>query len=218
MKVQDITVTGKGGLGFGWEIDGPTSNVTMQNITASNFGIISQPSGGASNITIQGGSYGPNYVYPDDWIVSNGTTNTNTNVVINGASIDDQVNTTAGAHFECLQVWAADGLTIENSKFWNCSDFGIFIQKAAATGVAPTPTNITIQNDWFDCCVTAINSTSPGTFNSANEVYSKNFAVMFPTDHGEGTWTNVVFRNNSGDGALDLGTNKTDTQTWSNFQ
>jgi hypothetical protein len=216
LTVLDINMAGQL-----WEIDGPTSDVTMEGVTAAHFRILSSASGGVSNVTVQGGSYGPNYTYPDNTIGSNAST-VNTNIVINGVVFHDQINTVSGAHFECLQVWDANGLTIENSKFTNCSYFDLFIQHVAGCpgsgNCPPTPTNITIQNDWFDCCVTAINSSSPGTFNPANEVYSKNFSVMFPTDHGEGTWSNVVFRNNSGDDALDLGTNKSDTQSWSSFR
>ena len=216
VRVLDIDMGGQL-----WEVDGPTSNVTMDGVTAGHFRILSSASGGASNISILGGSYGPNYSYPDNTIGSNASP-VNTNILIDGVLFHDQVNTVSGAHFECLQVWDANGLTIENSKFTNCSYFDLFIQHVAGcpgSGNCPaTPTNITIQNNWFDCCVTAINSSSPGTFNSANETYSKNFGVMFPTDHGEGTWSNVVFRNNSGDAALDLGTNRSDAQSWSNFR
>jgi hypothetical protein len=204
-----------------WEIDGPTRNVTMEGVTAAHFRILSSASGGVSNVTVQGGSYGPNYTYPDNTIGSNAST-VNTNITIDGVLFHDQINTVSGAHFECLQVWDANGLTVENSKFTNCSYFDLFVQHVGGCpgsgNCPPTPTNITIQNNWFDCCVTAINSSNPGTFNPANEVHSKNFSVMFPTDHGEGTWSNVVFRNNSGDDALDLGTNESDTQSWSTFR
>lgn len=202
--------------GQSWAINGPTHNVTMEGISAKTFSISSQPAGGAANITVHGGSYGPNHAYPDNQINSNGTANVNTNITINGVRFHDQYRDQAHAsdHFECIQIWSASGLTIENSRFTNCDVFDIFIQRcdpnACGTGTTPpTPTNITIQNNWLDCCTTAA---------SGAISYGKNYAVMFATDHSEGTWANVTIRNNSGDDKINLGTDRSDPQTWTNFQ
>ena len=211
LHVLDINMAGQL-----WEIDGPTSNVTMEGITAAHFRILSSASGGASDITLKGGSYGPNHAYPDNTIGSNAST-VNTNITIDGVLFHDQTldatDFNAGEHMECLQVWDANGLTIENSKFTNCEYFDLFLQHVAGcpgSGNCPsTPTNITIQNNWFDCCT---------SFRTGANSYYKNFAVMFATDHGEGQWSNVAFRNNSGDGSVDLGTNQADAQTWSSFR
>ena len=192
-----------------WEVDGPAHDVTMENVTAAKFLVYSTPSGGVTDLTIKGGSYGPNHVYPDDTIASNGTSNTNTNIVIDGVLFHDQSHSVQGQHFECLQVWAANGLTIQNSKFTDCSFFDIFLQKAAGSPVAPIPSNITIQNNWFDCCT---------DYTTGTNTYYKNYAIMFPSDHGEGIWSNITIRNNSGDAPLLLGTNSSDTITYSNFR
>jgi hypothetical protein len=195
-----------------WEIDGPTHDVTMENITAAKFLVYSTPAGGVSDLTIKGGSYGPNHVYPDDTIASNTTSNTNTNILIDSVLFHDQSHSVAGQHFECLQVWAANGLVIQNSKFTNCSYFDIFIQhvdQSACPLCAPTPSNITIQNDWLDCCT---------DYTTGSNTYYKNYAIMFPSDHGETRWSNVTIRNNSGDAPLLLGTNTTDSISYSNFR
>ena len=92
MHVRDVSLAGQL-----WEIDGPTSHVTMEGVTAEHF-YVTQPSGGVDDMTIKGGCYGPNYVYPDNTIASNGTSNTNTNILIAGVMFHDQSNTVSGAH------------------------------------------------------------------------------------------------------------------------
>ena len=202
--------------GQAWQIDGPTHDVTMENITAAKFLVYSTSSGGVSDLTVKGGSYGPNHGYPDNTIGSNAST-VNTNITIDGVLFHDQTldaaGYIAGAHMECLQVWDANGLTIENSRFSNCEYFDLFIQRIAGCpgsgNCPPTPTSITIENDWFDCCT---------SFRTGSNTYYKNYAIMFPSDHGEGTWANVVIRNNAADAPLLLGTNTSDAATYSNFR
>jgi hypothetical protein len=207
VHLKDVNLAGQV-----WQIDGPTHDVMMENITAAKFFVYSTASGGVSNLTIKGGSYGPNHVYPDDTIASSDTSNTNTNIVIDGVLFHDQSHSLAGQHFECLQVWAAKGLAIQNSRFTNCSYFDIFIQhvqRSACPACAPTPSDITIQNNWFDCCT---------DYTTGSNTYYKNYAIMFPSDHGEGTWANVTIRNNSADAPLLLGTNTSDAISYSNFR
>jgi hypothetical protein len=195
-----------------WEIDGPTSNVTMENITAANFWIGSQPAGGVRNITVLGGSLGPNHTYPDNIIGSNGSSAVNSNVVIDGVLFHDQTRSSSSSHFECLQVWNADGLTIQNSKFENCSVFSIELQHVGVGSTSyppPTPTNVTIQNNWLDCCT---------DFTTGVNTYSKNFSVLFASDDGEGSWKNIVVRNNSGDDGLDFGSPSADAVSYSNVR
>jgi hypothetical protein len=83
---------------------------------------------------------------------------------------------------ECLQVWAVDGLTIRNSTFRNCEVFDIFLQKLPE-GKAATPSNILIENNFFDCC--------------GSGYYSIRLA-----DHAGTSWKNVTIRNNSLDKEL----------------
>lgn len=195
-----------------WEIDGPTSNVTMENIVAANFWIGSQPAGGVRNITVLGGSLGPNHTYPDNIIGSNGSSAVNTNVVIDGVLFHDQTRSSSSSHFECLQVWNADGLTIENSKFVNCSVFSIELQHVGVGSTSyppPTPTNVTIQNNWLDCCT---------DFTTGVNTFYKNYAVLFASDDGEGSWKDVVVRNNSGDDGLDFGSPSGDAVSYSNVR
>jgi hypothetical protein len=194
VEVKDISLAGQT-----YFIDGPVQDVKMTNITAKNFEIWSESGGGAQDITIQGGSLGPNHNYPDNRIASNGTTNVNRNIVIDGVDIHDQTRSDPNDHFECLQVWSADGLTVRNSKFTNCSVFSIFIQRLdpSAGTQPPTPTNILIENNFFDCCTDFIGGTASSY---------KNFAIMLPNSHGEGSWSNVTIRNNTANDRLDFDT------------
>jgi hypothetical protein len=198
--------------GHVWQIKGPTHDVTMESITAAKFLVYATSAGGVSNLTVKGGSYGPNHVYPDDTVASKNTSNTNSSIVIDNVLFHDQSHSVPGQHFECLQVWAARGLVIQNSTFTNCSYFDLFIQHVQQSGCpacAPTPSDITIENNWFDCCT---------DYTTGSNTYYKNYAIMFPTDHGEGTWANVTIRNNSGDAPLLLGTNTSDVISYSNFR
>jgi hypothetical protein len=83
------------------------------------------------------------------------------------------------AHMECLQVWAADGLTIRNSRFRNCEVFDVFLQKLPG-GAAPTPTNILIENNFMQCC-------------------GSGYYAIRLADHPGTRWKNVTIRNNSFD-------------------
>ena len=52
---------------------------------------------------------------------------------------------------ECLQVWAADGLTIRNSRFPQLRGVRRLLAELPA-GAATTPTNILIENNFMQCC------------------------------------------------------------------
>ena len=191
IEVQNISLAGQL-----YQINGPASDIQMTNVTAGHFIIEANGTSVAQNITIKGGSIGPWNSYPDNWIVSGGGSSPNKNIMIDGVTIHDfeiaysQLSTT---HFECLQVWAADGLTIQNSTFKNCSVFDIFLQ-SAGSGQPPAPTNVLIQNNFLDCC-------------SYSDVgYRPNLSIEMATDHGEGSWNNVTIRNNSGDDGIAVGT------------
>lgn len=199
IEVQNISMAGQL-----YEIDGPAHDIQMTNVTAGHFIIAASGTSVAQNITIKGGSIGPWHSYPDNWIVSGGGNSPNKNITIDGTTIHDMTISPAqlasGTHFECLQVWAADGLTVQNSTFKNCSVFDIFIQ-AAGSGQPPAPTNVLIQNNFLDCCSYSDGSRSP------------NYAIQLPTDHGEGTWSNVTIRNNSGDSGIIVGSGSAATFT-----
>src|SRR3954453_17003070 len=160
-------------------IEAGAADVTMRNNTLKNFDLYSSGSQSSHDISFIGGSVGPS-ADENSRIASNGpeTTASPRNILIEGVEFHDfTVSPGSEAHVECLQVWAVDGLTIRNSKFRNCAVFDIFLQKLPG-GAAATPSNILIENNFFDCC--------------GSGYYSIRIA-----DHGGTSWKNVKIRKNS---------------------
>jgi hypothetical protein len=160
-------------------IEASAADVTMRNDTLKNFDLYSSGTQSSHDISFIGGSVGPS-ADENSRIASNGpsTSASPKNVLIEGVEFHDfTVSPGSEAHVECLQVWAVDGLTIRNSRFRNCAVFDIFLQKLPE-GAAATPSNILIENNFFDCC--------------GNGYYSIRMA-----DHAGTSWKNVTIRNNS---------------------
>ena len=160
-------------------IESSAADVTMRSNTLKNFDLYSSGTQSSHDISFIGGSIGPS-ANENSRIASNGpsTSASPKNILIEGVDFHDfTVSPGSEAHVECLQVWAVDGLTIRNSKFRNCEVFDIFLQKLPG-GAAATPSNILIENNFFDCC--------------ASGFYSIRLA-----DHAGTSWKNVTIRNNS---------------------
>ncbi len=160
-------------------IESGAADVTMRNSTLKSFDIYSIGTQSSRDISFIGGSVGPS-ADENSRIASNGTSTSASpqNILIDGVDFHDfTVSPGSGAHVECLQVWAVDGLTIRNSTFRNCEVFDIFLQKLPG-GAAATPSNILIENNFFDCC--------------RSGYYSIRLA-----DHAGTSWKNVTIRNNS---------------------
>jgi hypothetical protein len=160
-------------------IESSAVDVTLRNDTLKNFDLYSSGSQSSREISFIGGSIGPS---PDEnnRIASNGTSTTASpeNILFDGVKFHDfTLSPGSSAHVECLQVWAVNGLTIRNSTFRNCEVFDIFLQKLPG-GAAATPSNILIENNFFDCC--------------RSGYYSIRFG-----DHAGTSWKNVTIRNNS---------------------
>lgn len=165
-------------------VEASAADVTFRNDILKNFDLYSEGTQSSQDISFIGGSVGPS-ANENNRIASNGpaTSAPPRNILIEGVDFHDfTVTPGSEAHVECLQVWAVDGLTIRNSKFRNCEVFDIFLQKLPE-GAAPTPTNILIENNFFDCCVSGF--------------YSIRMA-----NHTGTSWKNVTIRNNSLDKAI----------------
>ncbi len=160
-------------------IEASAADVTIRNGALKNFDLYSDGTQSSQDISFIGGSVGPS-ANENSRIASNGTATSASprNILIEGVDFHDfTVTPGSGAHVECLQVWAVDGLTIRNSTFRNCEVFDIFLQKLPE-GKAATPSNILIENNFFDCC--------------ASGYYAIRMA-----DHPGTSWKNVTIRNNS---------------------
>lgn len=165
-------------------IEASAVDVTLRNDTLKNFDLYSDGKQSSEDISFIGGSIGPS-ANENSRIASNGTSTTASpkNILIEDVDFHDfTVTPGSEAHVECLQVWAVDGLTIRNSTFSNCEVFDIFLQKLPE-GAAATPSNILIENNFFDCC--------------RSGYYSIRMA-----DHPGTSWKNITIRNNSLDKAI----------------
>ncbi len=163
-------------------------NDILRNDTYKNFEVISSGAQAPTNISFIGGSAGP-AADENNIIGSNGTSTTAspTNILIKGVHIHDYTLTPgSGAHVDCLQVWAANGLTVTGSTFNDCEVFDIFLQFLPG-GSAGTPKNVTIQNNFLDCCRSGF------------------YSIMLPYHSGATVgshFTNVTIRNNSTNKAM----------------
>jgi hypothetical protein len=166
-------------------VEASAQNDILRNDTYKNFEVISSGTQAPTNISFIGGSAGP-AANQNNIIGSNGTSTTAspTNILIQGVHIHDYTLTPgSGAHVDCLQVWAANGLTVTGSTFNDCEVFDIFLQFLPG-GSAGTPRNVTIQNNYLDCC------------------RSGYYSIMLPYHTGStggSHFTNVTVRNNSTD-------------------
>ena len=121
-------------------VDGTAEDLTVRDADLATFTVMSSGAQAPEDISFIGGSDRP-LVDANNIIASNGTSTTAspTNILIDGDAFHDfTLSPGSGAHVECLQVWAADGLTIRNSRFRNCEVFDIFLQKLPG-GAAATP-------------------------------------------------------------------------------
>ena len=160
-------------------VEAGAEDLTIRDADLSTFTVLSNGSQAPRNISLIGGETGPS-MDANNVIGSNGTSTSASprDVLIDGMTFHDfTVTPGSGAHVECLQVWAADGLTIRNSRFRNCEVFDIFLQKLPG-GSAATPSNILIENNFMDCCRTGYYAVRMG-------------------DHAGTAWSNVTIRNNS---------------------
>jgi chitodextrinase len=182
LELRDMT--------FVWEVLENAHDVTLRNIAAHGEAFMrSDGTDAPSDISVLGGEIGPGVDgYPA--IGTNGfsTTAVPTNITFDGVYFHDwTLSQGSSAHVECLQVWGADGLTIRNSRFQNCWVFDIFMEKLVG-GSAPTPTNITIENNFLDCCGGG-----------------DNYAIRLSDTSSSASWQNVTIRNNSSDQKFNLG-------------
>ena len=164
LELRDMTLAG-------WHTLRGTDSVTFRDITA---GILFVDS--SSNISVIGGSYGPQTNYDDGQIrpACPGCPHS-TNILVDGVLFHDAIlGPGSDAHVECLQVWGIDQLVIRNSKFFGCEQHGVFI-----SGEAMPVSDITFENNEVAGLRTGF--------------YSLRITASGP---GEGC-TNILYRNNS---------------------
>ena len=126
-----------------WEVGGG-DHVLLENDHGPNAGNVRD----TTNFTIHGGDYGPCQspstsprTTPCDHNMSfdgNGTGS----VLIDGATFHD-FSLVDPDHFECMVVFGAASMTIQNSRFYNCMIYDV------AFSLGNVPQGVVVQNNWF---------------------------------------------------------------------
>jgi hypothetical protein len=111
-------------------------------------------------------------------------------ILIDGVNWHDFAKRSDGAHIECLQVMAGDGITIRNSRFFGCSTQGVFINEALE-GVI---TNLLVENNWFGPTVEGYNSLIVAGVTGSAVVRQNSFAGQAP----RGSTSPVTWIGNTG--------------------
>lgn len=102
-----------------------------------------------NNVSFIGGQVGGELLSPNSPTIGAADTAPSTNTLIDGVAFHDiriDPSVVPAQHGECLFVQEADGLTIRNSTFRNCSDFDIYFHQISGGG---NPKNILLQNNFF---------------------------------------------------------------------
>jgi len=123
----------------------PASDVTWINMKARNFYFR-----GVQNMTVKGGIFGPctSSVDPcenNKIDLASSPEQPNANITIDGATFHDFRIGNPSDHFECMFLFGGTNITVENSKFYNCEFYDIFVQFAGEAF-----NGLKIQNNWFD--------------------------------------------------------------------
>jgi hypothetical protein len=123
------------------------TDVSLLNLTGRNFEIDS-----ASNVTVEGGSWGPASACGGPYGGNNNSIRqtipavTPENILINDTIIHDvQSYDLIECHIEGLAIFAGNHVTVSNSKFYGNSIYDVFMQ--ANSGGSPN--NVTIAKNWM---------------------------------------------------------------------
>jgi hypothetical protein len=151
IEFRDFTVTGDTYNGCNCAASGQAGSV-VREITYRRIKMQQLFIRGADKISYIDGEVGPNGA--DDgmnWITQPyQSSDPPTDILLDGMRIHDFTKHNSGSHVDCLGIEMADGVTIRNSRFWTCAHFAIIF---GTEGIGPTmPRNLTIENNFLDCC------------------------------------------------------------------
>ena len=128
----------------------PAGYITLDDLRAGSFYV-----DGARHVTIRGGDYGDcgsadrrcegGGPGSQNWIKDDVGSSRTVDVTIDGATIHDYRLQPGPYHYECLFVLGGTNVTIENSHFYRCELYDIFIQANGPHSIR----GVTIQNNWF---------------------------------------------------------------------
>src|SRR6185295_20005952 len=120
-------------------------DVTLRSLVTKWFSIE-----GGDGVRVLGGRAGPALDRSNRiTATTRGSPHPPTSVRIDGLTVQGNRRTSAGPPVGCLDVRAADGLVIRNSRIFDCGDFGIRFPASDPAGPAR---NAVIENDIVSCC------------------------------------------------------------------
>jgi hypothetical protein len=107
---------------------------------------------GADHINYVDSDVGPNVSNDGmNWITAAYQTNDGaSDILLDRVRIHDFKKWNSGAHVDCIGIDDVDGLTIRQSRIWNCEHFSLIFGKDLWSGRAAR--NILIENSFIDCC------------------------------------------------------------------
>jgi chitodextrinase len=180
LELRDLQLTG------GWpglEVRASSYDTTYRNLTAARLGMMGH------DATITGSTFGPidNADTAQIGPESPSAPEVPTNIVIDHSTFHGARVTDGVSHVECIQTWGVNGLTVRASRFYDCEHFNMLFTRTSVVG---SPTNILIENNFFDCC-------------------RSGYYSVYLGDGGGEVWTNVTIRNNSSNKDFGIGTRNT---------
>jgi hypothetical protein len=191
-ELENLDITGTTTLVLADDVvlrDLGDGNVTPQS-SRNNFVI-----GSSTNVQILGGEFGPwvdgiNHV---NRCGSNPVCPPAGNILLDGVTLHDFLISDPAPHSECMMIWGNDtvGVTIRNSIFRNCTDFGLLVKAARAR-------DILIEDSFFDVPMPGAVATSecnPGCPRGGNSIRfanSPNGAVPVEPYTGSAIRDNIV--------------------------
>jgi hypothetical protein len=139
-------------------------DITLKNIVARSFYL-----NAVQDVLIKGGRYGPCKSSVDDPFtecqnskidLGDPAGKPNRNITIDGAVFHDYRVGNPDDHWECLIVFSGVGVTIRNSRFYNCDVFDILLAQRRPDRPLR---NVLIENNWFDAPRDGLNGKARAT-------------------------------------------------------
>jgi hypothetical protein len=124
-----------------WYARPGADHLTFRNVHAQRLQVAS-----ASDVHAIGGDYGPSVDAVSQIKAADGVGSPPRDILLEGVRLHDYTRTSSENHMECLHVMAGDGITVRNSRFDDCSIFGISFNEHGDTGGMR---RILVENNWF---------------------------------------------------------------------
>lgn len=162
-------------------------NVRLSNITNTAGLFITS----ADDVDVIGGSVGPGRDFSSEIKAMEGSARPPRRIRIEGVTFHDWTRRDPASHVDCLHVIAVRGLVLRGNRFVNCEAFDVLF---TASGDAPTPAHVVVENNFFSCCRTG-------------------FYALALGDTPGALYRDFLIRHNSSDNSFTVGAGTTDARS-----